>query len=335
VDRGVLEESMEIESIEAPADACFVEEGCLGGTGTRKVLRFTTRVHNIGCAPFVIGVPDGWCGLGCETGQRRLGTDPTDDSVRVGGFNTSNSFKNGNGHYSGSTKARGGGTTTGRYPSRRRLDNGWSWHECHQHWHYDNYAHYALRDLCTDDTVAFEDRAVVGHKNGWCVADTNTYGTGKVIHSDGNLGWQDRCYYYNQYSAQVQPNPERGLHGFTCTKMGISSGCSDEYAASLDCQWIDITDAPDGDYWLTVATNWDEAGREETSPENDYTNNEANVAIQIQGDTVTILSSAQVHQQCPNDSAGARAVATGYHDDEPEMMTGSRIRAESFPEPGL
>ena len=31
---------------------------------------------------------------------------------------------------------------------------------------------------------------------------------------------------------------------------------------------------PDGYYWLTVATNWDEAGREETSPENDYTNNE-------------------------------------------------------------
>ena len=72
-----------------------------------QVLRFTTRVHNIGCAPFVIGEPDGWCGLGCEVpGQRRLGTDPTDDSVRVGGFNTSNSFKNGNGHYSGSTKAR-------------------------------------------------------------------------------------------------------------------------------------------------------------------------------------------------------------------------------------
>ena len=47
---------------------------------------------------------------------------------------------------------------------------GWSWHDCHQHWHYDNYAHYALRDLCTDDTVAWEDRAVVGHKNGWCIA---------------------------------------------------------------------------------------------------------------------------------------------------------------------
>ena len=66
--------------------------------------------------------------------------------------------------------SRGGGTTAGRYPSHRRLDNGWSWHDCHQHWHYDNYAHYALRNLCSDEDVAWEDRPVVGHKNGWYVA---------------------------------------------------------------------------------------------------------------------------------------------------------------------
>ena len=47
---------------------------------------------------------------------------------------------------------------------------GWSWHECHQHWHYDNYAHYALRGLCSSGDVAWEDRPVVGHKNGWCAA---------------------------------------------------------------------------------------------------------------------------------------------------------------------
>lgn len=47
---------------------------------------------------------------------------------------------------------------------------GWSWHDCHQHWHYDNYAHYALRKLCTNEDVAWEDRPVVGHKNGWCAA---------------------------------------------------------------------------------------------------------------------------------------------------------------------
>ena len=87
--------------------------------------------------------------------------------------------------------------------------------------------------------------------------------------------------------------------GFGCVNMGISSGCSDEYEAALDCQWIDVTDASDGYYWLTVATNWDEAGRNVTSPENDYSNNEANVAIRIQGTTVTKLSNAQIQQQCP------------------------------------
>ena len=117
-----------------------------------------------------------------------------------------------------------------------------------------------------------------------------------------------------------------------------------------------------------MATNWDEAGREETSPENDYTNNEvrpttysppthslpshhlavprpygrnspgahgppsipkhlaytfylplnqASLAIHIQDHTVTVLSSAQVHQQCPNDSAGARAANRRAGDKEP------------------
>jgi hypothetical protein len=31
------------------------------------------------------------------------------------------------------------------------------------------------------------------------------------------------------------------------------AGCSDMYFKSLDCQWIDITDSPNGYYWLTVS----------------------------------------------------------------------------------
>jgi hypothetical protein len=60
VDREELTKTMRIETIPAPDDACFVEEGCLGGTGDRKVIRFSTRVNNIGCAPFVVGVPSGY-----------------------------------------------------------------------------------------------------------------------------------------------------------------------------------------------------------------------------------------------------------------------------------
>ena len=57
--------------------------------------------------------------------------------------------------------------------------------------------------------------------------------------------------------------------------------------------------------------------------------------LEIVGHTVRILTSAQVHEQCPGGSAGA-VPAAGYQDEAwdevaPKTMTGSRIRAESFP----
>jgi len=323
VDKYVLQNSIFIKWIEAPKDDCLVKEGCLSGIGTRKVLAFSTRVQNIGCAPFVIGPPSGYNFSDLDTASpwdansdtdagaqvvsqpagRRLSSDPSSGPSSNGrwvGHNTSN------GHYSGGKlypgrklEAGGDGSTTGgRYPSRRRLDNGWSWHDCHQHWHYDNYAHYALRDLCTDDTVAWEDRAVVGHKNGWCVSDWGTYG--KTPEYIQGAYQQSRC------ESDI-PKPALGLNAFSCDNMGISSGCTDEYSSDLDCQWIDITgtedrDVPDGEYWLTVATNWNESTRADTSPENDYTNNEANIPIRIQGNQVTFLSDADVEQRCPGES---------------------------------
>jgi len=161
---------------------------------------------------------------------------------------------------------------------------GWSWHSCHQHWHYDNYAHYALRGLCSSSgDVAWEDRPVVGHKNGWCVSDTNTYGVESAAFQ--------RC------TGQGGPYEPLGLYDFSCVNMGISSGCSDVYAHHLDCQWIDITDVADGYYWLSVATNWKEDLRNQTSPENDYTNNEANVPIEISGMSVLVLEDSEVAAQ--------------------------------------
>jgi PKD repeat protein len=38
-------------------DNCLVNEGCLQGTGTRQILRFTTRINNIGNQDYYIGVP--------------------------------------------------------------------------------------------------------------------------------------------------------------------------------------------------------------------------------------------------------------------------------------
>ena len=47
---------------------------------------------------------------------------------------------------------------------------------------------------------------------------------------------------------------------------------------------------------LQVATNWNETSRAETSPENDYTNNEANVPIEISGGDVSVLTDAEAQQ---------------------------------------
>ena len=276
VNSDLLKTSLYIKNIDAPEDACFVEEGCLGGTGQRKVLAFSTQVHNIGCAPFLVGVPNGstpgcfddgnpirdrfdeFIALnpeGCPpfspptptpppspppfNQQRRLRSDGGDNQrERPGSDARLMSNTSQYGHYSGGKAGSSGGSTAGRYPSRRRLDNGgWSWHDCHQHWHYDNYAHYALRKLCTNEDVAWEDRPVVGHKNGWCVSDVDTYGP---------TGGGGRCNHPSPYLPL-------GLHEFTCMNMGISSGCSDLYKSDYACQWIDITDITDGYYWLTVS----------------------------------------------------------------------------------
>ncbi len=38
-------------------DPCFINEGCVGGTGARQLLRFTTRIDNIGDTDFYVGQP--------------------------------------------------------------------------------------------------------------------------------------------------------------------------------------------------------------------------------------------------------------------------------------
>lgn len=56
VDKQELRESMVLETIENP-DQCAVDEGCLRGLGTRTVIRFSTRIANIGNQDFFIGTP--------------------------------------------------------------------------------------------------------------------------------------------------------------------------------------------------------------------------------------------------------------------------------------
>jgi hypothetical protein len=115
---------------------------------------------------------------------------------------------------------------------------------CHQHYHFMGFGEYTLYE--TDGTTV----AAVGHKQGFCVEDTEPYG--------------------------AMPGPA-STTPFTCTSQGLHVGWEDVYPSDIDCQWIDITGVPAGSYVLSVVVD-----PERLLPESDYGNNEARVTVIIQ-----------------------------------------------------
>ncbi|XP_022613754.1 protein-lysine 6-oxidase-like isoform X2 [Seriola dumerili] len=121
--------------------------------------------------------------------------------------------------------------TTDFLPVKPRYQ--WDWHSCHQHYHsMDAFSNYDLLDVVTGRKVA------EGHKASFCLEDTGC-----------DPGFRRR---------------------YACTShtQGLSPGCHDIYAANIDCQWIDITDVPPGNYILKVTVN-----PNFHVPESDMTNN--------------------------------------------------------------
>ena len=76
-----------------------------------------------------------------------------------------------------------------------------------------------------------------------------------------------------------------GRGGTSCgTIQGISAGYSDVYSASLDDQWIDVTDVADGTYTLQIT-----ADPENNIVETNESNNVSTVTVRIQNGQVTSL----------------------------------------------
>ncbi|KPP58713.1 protein-lysine 6-oxidase-like, partial [Scleropages formosus] len=96
----------------------------------------------------------------------------------------------------------------------------WEWHSCHQHYHsMDAFSLYELLDVSTEKQVA------EGHKASFCLEDTT-----------------------------CDPGVRR-RYACTAHTQGLGPGCYDTYHANIDCQWIDITDVPSGNYILKVTVN--------------------------------------------------------------------------------
>jgi len=105
---------------------------------------------------------------------------------------------------------------------------------CHGHYHIEGFADYRLRS-----TAGHPD--VLGHKQAFCLADSFRF------LSDPWVPLQRR---------------------YDCDDQGIQRGWSDVYQSNLDCQWIDVTGAPNGPYVIDVTVN-----AERSLVESNYENN--------------------------------------------------------------
>lgn len=126
-------------------------------------------------------------------------------------------------------------------------NNQWEWDVCHEHWHYEGYAQYLLFDDQGQQLPA-------SFKNGFCVVDLD-------------------C-------------PPGIPNQYTCGVQGLTAGCSDIYDAGLDCQWVDLTEVPEGRYTLAVAVNWDRSPDSRGQVETTYENNWAQVCFDLTRDPV-------------------------------------------------
>ncbi|MDP2269669.1 MAG: lysyl oxidase family protein [Archangium sp.] len=109
---------------------------------------------------------------------------------------------------------------------------------CHGHYHFPGYAQYRLVD-------ANGSPVALGRKQSFCLMDGHRLSGSQ---------------------------PSR----YTCDNQGMSAGWADTYVASLDCQWIDVTSVPAGNYFLEVTVN-----PEQNLLESDYSNNVSRVPVTI------------------------------------------------------
>jgi hypothetical protein len=125
---------------------------------------------------------------------------------------------------------------------------------CHRHYHFNTYAEYEL--LSADGNCV----AANGHKQAFCLLD------------------------YYDYPCDSDPSTPAGpcslINGargaYTCGNQGIRRNAQDVYYDGLDCQWIDITGVPAGDYIVRIRIN-----TEHILNESNYDNNEVRVPVRI------------------------------------------------------
>ena len=138
---------------------------------------------------------------------------------------------------------------------------GFSWHDEHKHFHFNDFASYQFRRVLPDGTPDYSAAGLVGlsDKVSFCLIDSQQV--------------REDAFPYPRYSR------------CDATNQGISPGWADIYGSSLPGQSFPVADVPDGRYVVIVDMN--KAGH---ALESDATNNRIEVTV----DFTTSPDSAQI-----------------------------------------
>ncbi|MCH7535778.1 MAG: T9SS type A sorting domain-containing protein [Bacteroidetes bacterium] len=150
-----------------------------------------------------------------------------------------------------------------------KKDDRFVFNDCHQHFHFETFAQMELFDIDCNNLNT-------GNKIGFCLENTA---------SISGSGPCDCTIKRTIFGIRIC--------GYDCQHQGIGAGCYDEYFPGLPCQFLDITNVPDGRYYFKITLNY-----EQKITETDYENNTAYFLIEIQGNKVDVLYSAH---SIPND----------------------------------
>lgn len=101
------------------------------------------------------------------------------------------------------------------------------WATCHGHYHFEAFAQSTLLDTNLNP-VLLDTNVVAGRKIGFCIEDT--------------ARWLSTAPATRKYD---------------CGNMGMQAGWADVYSRNLDCQFVDITGLPSGNYYLQLTVNPD------------------------------------------------------------------------------
>lgn len=147
------------------------------------------------------------------------------------------------------------------------------YHPTHNHIHVEAWCQYRMREVLPGDGVG----AVLaeGEKTSFCILDLAVF--------DSSLPGFPPGGQFNTCSSTTQ---------------GLSVGWMDIYSKELDGQWIDITDLPNGEYWLEA-----EVDPEGNFLESDETNNIGRIKVNIGSGGSTILADAYENNNSRTETA--------------------------------